>query len=127
MSRLNNVANRQLLLAAILTTRAATKSFTLLRTALGIRHGEVLKRTVNLVASEDAWVLDDGGLTKVLTEIMDKCSGGVLVDPSDMAAMFNNEEHPGFPRAEWRMHVTDGHTDLGYWDWATQMLHKEYE
>jgi hypothetical protein len=127
MSRLNNSENRQLLLQAINTQRAAQQAFRSLRAVLGVSSPGSMERLVKDWAGNDRVDLDDAALENIFCTAMAQSHDYVLVDPAEMAAMFNSEEHPGFPRTEWRMHVIDEKTELGYWAWATEMLHKDYE
>lgn len=128
MSRLNNPENRQLLLRAISSTRHAQIDFKALRQVLGLPNAGYLERLVTNWASNDRVELDDAALENIFSTAMAQSHDYVLVDPGDLRAMFGaDEEHPGFPRAEWRMHVIDEKTELGYWAWATEMLRKDYE
>jgi len=35
------------------------------------------------------------------------------------------DEHPGYPRTDWKLEVANGHTVLGYWEWLMNCLEIE--
>lgn len=44
------------------------------------------------------------------------------LSPQDMANHFDHNEHPGYPRRNWRDEVERDHTLLGYWAWVSHEL-----
>jgi hypothetical protein len=40
-------------------------------------------------------------------------------------ALFDEDmwgQHPDYPRTDWKYEVSNGDTNLGYWEWLTGML-----
>lgn len=36
-------------------------------------------------------------------------------------------EHPDFRRTDWKQEVSEGNTQLGYWDWVKHLVVSSYE